>query len=583
MNATLLSQATSLCTSAMQSDPIVLERYLTTCQCEVCEGAKSKYMPCEWTTHTQKFINSRPVQMLSPEGRPQNFIICGQTQTEIPDAPCEDAAKGCIALGNSSCKALRCNKVYGRWNCAAMDSVDMEEAASQSQIVMVPSSDCYDIPTFYEDPEVLAGRYNISADPQCTAEEQPFAEAVCSEVLMRCNTPLNDFFDSCVQDVCSDIQGGMGTSVAEEYCFPPNITDGDSGNSNNGNGDSDNSNNGNAGSGCINGLERTSYKYKIRPSGGVDARFMYPCRFHVPYDMCGTGHMTPHIINDPAELGGCVFIQAGATHGQTRYVYNLALYNTSKQENYSPKQQYICCGPDRGSIDMQELPENFEFPTVNQVLPPEEVCCKNAPLRPYDESPPLSNVNFVSETVGSCKLYMDPHIWTFGVKMYGYFYSGLFWVLKSAPLWIQSRFGVFGSKRPGRSMPIQVAIGGPILQGNTIMIENQGVWWNDVFHAVDEHFQPLTYLNGAVSIALTMVQYSIHLTKKLEVSLPFGIKLQTSTGSSRKTRYLRITILKMRPIEGQTGLCVSDKPADAETPDSSQALIPPDSVFWTAR
>mmetsp|Transcript_61529 Transcript_61529/g.109871 ORF Transcript_61529/g.109871 Transcript_61529/m.109871 type:complete len:298 (+) Transcript_61529:1-894(+) len=198
VNASLLTLATSLCTEAMQCESETLDQYLLTCQCAVCDAAKSKYMPCTWVEHRDQ-------------------RVAGTTRN--PVYRLADAKKKCMGEGISQCKALECTFSWGITNCRFANTTNLTN--SYGTITYIPTSDCYDVPQYYVEPEELAGQYNICGEPQCSNETKDWATRECSITIQSCGGSPEDV-TACVEDVCSDAQAGVEDpfNITDAYCDP---------------------------------------------------------------------------------------------------------------------------------------------------------------------------------------------------------------------------------------------------------------------------------------------------------------------------------------------------------------------------
>jgi len=161
-------------------------------------------------------------------------------------------------------------------------------------------------------------------------------------------------------------------------------------------------------------------------------------------------------------------------------------------------------------------------------------------------------------------IFGDPHILPFDASSKEYsrvvsdpvrfLHSGDFWLVKSNLVHIQAHY--FASNKWGWSSARAIAVGGPFLNGNTLIIDHENVTWNgqEIMPNVLGSFQ-----NDLVGVRATLERGGIGRLKKrhpvhvFRVDLPMNITLM----AARFTRGRRMDIvLKMRPIPGgQDGHC----------------------------
>lgn len=157
-----------------------------------------------------------------------------------------------------------------------------------------------------------------------------------------------------------------------------------------------------------------------------------------------------------------------------------------------------------------------------------------------------------------CMIFGDPHILPFdasskskaGADKIRFLRSGDFWLVKSNSVHIQAHY--FSSNKWGWSAARAIAVGGPFLDGNTLVIDHENVTWNgeEIMPNVPGSFQ-----NEHVSVRATLKQRGkkkrpVHVFR---VDLPLDITLR----AARFTPGRRMDIvIKMRPLlGGQDGHC----------------------------
>jgi hypothetical protein len=163
-----------------------------------------------------------------------------------------------------------------------------------------------------------------------------------------------------------------------------------------------------------------------------------------------------------------------------------------------------------------------------------------------------------------CQVFGDPHIQTFDaagtktntVDFYAY---GKFWLVKSSAVWIQGHYRSIDLERPGLGYLTKIAVGGPFLQGNRLMIEGTSsgsqVWWNEGL--ILEGTSPATHraMNGAVRAERSTKGKAGKTNQKLKVQFPDDVAITVvSYVKPGKVTFLN-AIIKMRQVLGQDGQC----------------------------
>jgi len=195
---------------------------------------------------------------------------------------------------------------------------------------------------------------------------------------------------------------------------------------------------------------------------------------------------------------------------------------------------------------------------------------------------------------GLCQVYGDPHIVAFDFSggkstTVDFFTYGSYWLVKSPAVWIQGHFRSIDLHLPGLAYLTKLAVGGPFLQGNTLMVEGTDsglqIWWNQGLILQDKLIGTHSEMNGAV-----VVERSAKGKKnkqQLDVQFPGDVKFSVYASPKRgKVTFLN-GVIKMLQVTGQDGQCgnFNGDAADdtkemltqrgfADTVDSQDLLIP---------
>jgi len=98
-----------------------------------------------------------------------------------------------------------------------------------------------------------------------------------------------------------------------------------------------------------------------------------------------------------------------------------------------------------------------------------------APLPPTTTKPTTTKPALLP--VKSCSIFGDPHAMTFDGTRADYYTAGEFWIVKSTNIFIQGRYAPTHATN-GLAVTKEIAIGGPFLKGNTLIIGEESASWN---------------------------------------------------------------------------------------------------------
>jgi len=177
--------------------------------------------------------------------------------------------------------------------------------------------------------------------------------------------------------------------------------------------------------------------------------------------------------------------------------------------------------------------------------------------------------------VRSCTFWGDPHLVTFDGARPSFYGDGDYWIIKNDQVHIQGRY--MGTKYTyGLAATQKVVIGGPFLQGNTILIEpmedNGEIRVNGesvcphigCTKIIGDNLATLTHDDKGDLIDEAASQFDRHM---VHLTLPLGIKMTVF----RWTNYLDLSITTSKLAGGQDGSCgnFNDDPSD----DTTQAIF----------
>jgi len=164
--------------------------------------------------------------------------------------------------------------------------------------------------------------------------------------------------------------------------------------------------------------------------------------------------------------------------------------------------------------------------------------------------------------VGTCIVYGDPHILPFDADKsasdhFNHYGTGTYWIVKSASVWVQGYYATANRHRPSLTYLRKVAIGGPFLWANTIMVEASNVWLNaqpNILNLNAPGVQTWAGINTTVTATsnATAQKRTISLVFPQEVNVSIVIKMARQ--SLHMLPYMSM-LVTMRQISGQGGHC----------------------------
>jgi len=223
----------------------------------------------------------------------------------------------------------------------------------------------------------------------------------------------------------------------------------------------------------------------------------------------------------------------------------------------------VCCG----SLTWLATSTTTTLPWIPLPILPQT----RPPLQPIAYSTvPVTVERPAGAKIGACGLWGDPHLRTFDNDRLDCYSEGNFWIVNSDTVWIQGRYEPRDGPRRREVTYLQkVAVGGPFLMGNTLMIETHTLWWNSVSYNIlgscdgngdncVKHDLEFSAMDGKV-----MVKCSEGKTALIcKVTLPNDVQIKmVSYRISRRAVSCSLVVV-MRQITGQDGQCGAFKGID---------------------
>jgi len=159
-------------------------------------------------------------------------------------------------------------------------------------------------------------------------------------------------------------------------------------------------------------------------------------------------------------------------------------------------------------------------------------------------------------------MWGDPHIRTFDGMRADYYSSGEYWVVKSDAIWIQARY-LPTKFTNGLAVTKAVAIGGPVLKGNKLIIGPTFATWNGapVLTGFPSHFDKPNIVHLDYDNAGALVDTALDASKKHIVHAhifdgsPEGIMVQINRWLETKGEEYVNAKITMHSRPGQDGHC----------------------------
>jgi len=248
---------------------------------------------------------------------------------------------------------------------------------------------------------------------------------------------------------------------------------------------------------------------------------------------------------------GCFFHSGSGEHWMG---YNHYDHGDSEPTSFDPSVNgRLCCG----SMAITPTTTTTTRPW-SPVIPKEG---DRPPLQPlFSSDTPVIIDRPSNPRSGICKIFGDPHIRVFDAPKRGYqsmYRTGVFWIVKSDSVWIQGYYESAHKKRPMYTHVRKLAIGGPFLQGNTLMLEPTKIWWNgdgEIMNMGIDGEQSWTGMDGKVKVAMNIGSTKI----KAYIDLPTDnilISVTIKLVGRNIIPLMSPVTLRATQITGQDGHC----------------------------
>lgn len=268
----------------------------------------------------------------------------------------------------------------------------------------------------------------------------------------------------------------------------------------------------------------------------------------------------------------------------------------------------ICCGTSLLPVTPPPTPA----PTATTPRHTEPVH-NRPPFRPHASSLPVIIQRPANPVLDVCAVWGDPHIQVFddnigrvaddviketleegfgrrrrGSSVTNAYFYGNYWLVQSEAIWIQAHYLSRWTQLLEASSLAKIAVGGPFLHGNTMMIEGivngAQVWWNDDIIANGSSLPArVTKMNETVIVTTKLIDRDgsnrtvVWADRRFEIiaKFPEDVELHVNVypGPTAKRPYHVTTIdviIKMLQVSGQDGQCGN---FNLDPSDDTQAIL----------
>jgi len=162
-------------------------------------------------------------------------------------------------------------------------------------------------------------------------------------------------------------------------------------------------------------------------------------------------------------------------------------------------------------------------------------------------------------TPQSCSIFGDPHVLTFDGQKVDFYTAGEFYIVKSETVVIQGKYAPTHATN-GLSVTRQLAVGGPFLQGHTLIIGEEHAIWDGqriVLANPSEWRDPAALCHMVYNSEGEILQADREgkPLNVLHITLPSSVTIEVNRWNDpREGRYINVKIT-MPPQPGQDGDC----------------------------
>jgi hypothetical protein len=239
--------------------------------------------------------------------------------------------------------------------------------------------------------------------------------------------------------------------------------------------------------------------------------------------------------------------------------------DAARDPSGKPYAQGSCCDTSARRICCGDWYLPVTPPPTPAPPPPPPAYPEVPPLRPYESPPPPAVIERPPDPVTDvCAVFGDPHIIQFDARTndksqsFDSYRFGNYWLVKSTAVWIQGHYHTINQRKPGVGYLTKVAIGGPFLQGSTMMVEANAigaqVWWNDDLVLQGQAPASHEEMGGAV-VASRVVSQSRRAKDRVDIVFPDDVSITVQAYvKSGKSTFLSAHV-RMSQITGQDGQC----------------------------